>query len=257
MKNMFTVKKITSAAILTALATLSTILFKLIPMGNLSLLRFSLTPALVVFSSLTLGPVLGAVVGVASDLIPAVIAPTGAINIFITIVYGVLGILPWVLEFLTKKIRTSLKRPYFFYGAVALIYVGVSIPMFVSSFFEDKFGEYAVFARVFSLILLLIVSVLCCVVVTITNKKYEKNILETSSMPSPNEVALIALFCELVVMCAGKSLAFNIVYGIDYWIAFYTIFLGLPINLAISTVAVYWMLVFDKKQLHLRESVNE
>lgn len=257
MKKMFTVKKVTSAAILTALATLSTIIFKLIPMGSLSLLRFSLTPALIIYSSLALGPVLGAVVGAGSDLIPAIIAPTGALNPFITIVYGLLGILPWALEFLTKKVRSSLRRPYSFYVAVAIIYVGVAIPMFVTSFFEDKFKEYAVFARVFALILLLIASILCCVVVTLSNKKYEKNLLETSTIPSPNEVALISLFCEIVIMCAGKSLAFTLFYGTPYWLAFYTIFLGLPINLAISTIVVYWMLVFDEKQLHLRRSIDE
>ena len=69
MKKTFTIRNITSAAILTALSIISTMVFKLIPMGDLVFLRFSLTPSLIMFASLALGPFYGAVVGVAADFI--------------------------------------------------------------------------------------------------------------------------------------------------------------------------------------------
>ncbi|MCQ2773001.1 MAG: hypothetical protein MJ238_07015 [Bacilli bacterium] len=253
MKNMFTVKGITTTAILLALATISTIVFKLVPMGSLGLLRFSLTPAIIIFASLVLGPISGAIVGAGSDLIPAIIAPTGTILPLITLVYTVLGVVPWALEFLTRHLRKSLKKPYVLYISMALIMVGVMIPMFLTQFFEDKFGESANIGRGLAVGIIVVVSIMCCIAVTMANKRYEQDLLEKSSIPSPNEVAIIALVCELVIMCMGKGLVFTIMYSIDYEISFYTIFLGLPVNLTLSTVATYWMLAFENKYLHLRE----
>lgn len=260
MKNMFTVKKITSAAILTALATVSTLLFKLVPMGPLPFLRFSLTPSLIIFSSLTLGPVLGAVVGAASDLIPAVVAPTGTgiINPYITIVYALLGIAPWALEFLTKKIRSSLRKPYFFYAANTLVFVAVAIPMFVTDAFDGWFKDNALTARIIVLIVLLLAACACSYLVTTTNKNYEKNLLETSKFPSPNEIAIIALVCEFFVMLLGKTTAFILfIPGLNFWLIFYMIFIGFPVNVAISTLATYWMIQFEDKHLHLVSREND
>ncbi len=253
MKNVFTVKTITSTAILLALATISTIVFKLVPMGSLGLLRFSLTPAIIIFTSIALGPISGVIVGAGSDLIPAIITPTGSILPLITLVYAVLGIVPWALVFLTKHFRKSLKKPYVLYASMAIIAVGVMVPMFVTGFFEDKFGESANIGRVLCVCIIVVVSLLCCIAVTVSNKKYEAELLEKSSIPSPYEVAIIALVCELLIMCAGKGLVFTIMYGIPYQISFYTIFLGMPVNLTLSTVAAYWMLAFENKYLHLHE----
>ena len=101
MKKTLTIRNITSAAVLTALSIISTIIFKLIPMGDLVFLRFSLTPSIIMFTSLVLGPFYGVVVGIVSDFIPAMVAATGAYNFFITIVYGILGVLPWIFEKIT------------------------------------------------------------------------------------------------------------------------------------------------------------
>lgn len=259
MKNMFTVKKITSAALLLALATVSTLLFKLIPMGPLPFLRFSLTPSLIVFSSLTLGPVLGAVVGAGSDLIPAIVAPTGTgiINPYITIVYGLLGVAPWALGFLTRKLRPSLKKPYFFYIANALVLVAVIIPMFASNAFEGWFGGNALVAKIVALVIAAVIACLCSVLVTIFNKKYENKALETK-IPSPYEIAIIALICEFVIMLFGKTTAFILfIPGLNYWLIFYMIFIGFPVNVAISTIATYWMLQFENKHLHLVSKDND
>jgi len=253
MKNVFTVKRITSTAILLALATISTIVFKLVPMGNLGLLRFSLTPAIIIFTSIALGPISGVIVGAGSDLIPAIITPTGSILPLITLVYAILGVVPWLLVFITKQFRKSLKKPYVLYVSMAVIAVGVIIPMFVTGFFESKFGDSANIARVLCIGIIAVVSLLCCIAVTVSNKKYENELLEKSSIPSPYEVAVIALVCEALIMCAGKSLVFTVMYEIPYQISFYTIFLGLPVNLTISTVAAYWMLAFENKYLHLCE----
>ena len=81
------IEKITLAATLLAIAVVLGTITKTIRIPHLSFLSFSFTPALVVFASLCLGPVYGAVVGGLSDLIPAFLYPTGAYNFLLTIVF--------------------------------------------------------------------------------------------------------------------------------------------------------------------------
>ena len=90
-KSLTTTQKITFSAMLLAMAVVSTFVAKTIPMGPFYYLRFSLTPALVIYTSLSLGPLYGAIVGAAADLIPAFALPTGTgdWNFLITLVYVV------------------------------------------------------------------------------------------------------------------------------------------------------------------------
>lgn len=261
MRKTFTIRNITSAAILTALSVISTMVFKLIPMGDLVFLRFSLTPSLIMFASLVLGPFYGAIVGMAGDFIPAMVMPTGAYNFFITIVYGILGVLPWIFEKITRKFRASLKPPFAVFIAMGVILAGLVVTLFLTDFVGGQVfkGDYVLVTKFIILGIMVLVSVACCVSVTLTNKRFEQNVLEYSDMPSPNETALISLLCEVLVMTILKSLAFflfYLIFGNGYSPSFEYLFLmlllGLPANVTISAISVYWMLVFDHKQLHLR-----
>lgn len=249
-----TIRKITSAAVLTALSIISTMVFKLIPMGDLVFLRFSLTPSLIMFSSLVLGPFYGAVVGAASDLIPALLLPTGAPNFFLPIVYGILGVLPWVFEKITRKFRASLKPPFAVFIAMGVILAGLAAVLFLTDFIGGQvFKGGNILAIKFVILgIMLAVGIACCISVTLSNRRFERKILEYVDIPSPNETALIALLCEFLVMTVLKSLAFSLFYTSPYDYFFMMLLLGLPANVTISAISVYWMLVFDHKQLHLR-----
>ncbi len=261
MKKTFTIRNITSAAILAALSVISTMVFKLIPMGDLVFLRFSLTPSLIMFASLVLGPFYGAIVGMAGDFIPAMVMPTGAYNFFITIVYEILGVLPWIFEKITCKFRASLKPPFAVFIAMGVILAGLVATLFLTDFIGGQVfkGDYVLVTKFIILGIMVLVSIACCVSVTLTNKRFEQNVLEYSDMPSPNETALISLLCEVLVMTILKSLAFFLFYLIfsngyspSFEYLFLMLLLGLPANVTISAISVYWMLVFDHKQLHLR-----
>ena len=261
MKKTFTIRNITSAAVLTALSIISTMVFKLIPMGELPFLRFSLTPSIIMFASLALGPFYGAVVGALGDFIPAMVAPTGTYNFFITLVYAILGVLPWIFEKITRKFRASLKPPFAVFITMGVILASLAATLFLTDFIGGQVfkGDSALITKFIILGIMILVGVACCVSVTLTNKKFERNVLEYADIPSPNETALISLLCEALVMTLLKSLAFFFFYFIfgngyspSFEYFFLMIFLGLPVNVTISSICVYWMLVFDHKQLHLR-----
>ena len=99
------VRKITLTALLIALTTICLKVIAVYPMPPF--VRISLGPALVIFSSLYLGPFYGAIVGAGSDALGALIFPTGAYQPLFTVVYAVLGVLPWLLNFAFKKLNNK------------------------------------------------------------------------------------------------------------------------------------------------------
>lgn len=256
--NLTSTQKLTFSAMLLALSVASTLLAKTIaaalPLGDFAFVRFSFTPALVIYTSITMGPLYGIVVGVASDLLPAFIYPTGAVNFFVTIVYAILGFLPWVLEKLSRHFRASLRKPYYLYGALAGLLVLMACLFYATDLFDSSFGPSAGWAKPTILGVLALFDVGLGIGLYFSNRYYQKQLLEIADVPSPNEVALIAFILEVVVMVALKALAF---YGYFSWIAnkpfmsygliFSILLLATPVDVVLITFIVSWMLIYTKR----------
>jgi hypothetical protein len=262
MKAKYTItQKITFSAMLLVLAVFSTMVFKLVSIPGLGFVRFSLTPAIVIYASLSLGPLYGAIVGIGGDLIPALIEPISnglggsSINILITIVYGLLGVCPWALEKLTKHFRSGLRKPWAIYATLALI-LGALAAVFFGSDLLDSGLNYV--AKWVLLGVFFLLDVALCVGLHFTNKYFQKRILDLTDIPSPNEIALISTICEIVLMVTLKSLAFYVYFmwmsGGSYKPLFTYLFASLLFasspNILINTFAVSWMLIFTRRFLH-------
>lgn len=92
--------KIAFAAMLLAFNVLATRLLGLAQPGPIfSFNRLGVTGAIVIYSSLLLGPLFGAVVGVAGDAIGWLLLGqwTGTFNVFLSVYYALIGILPYFL----------------------------------------------------------------------------------------------------------------------------------------------------------------
>lgn len=227
-----------------ALAVAMTYVAKLIqPAGGY--LRFSLTPGIVVFSSLLLGPFYGAVVGAGSDILNAIIIPQGAINYLLTIVYGLLGVAPWALKMLVSKWEWT-KKPQIIWVTFAVILVGIAALMYFTewltkaywgdgykSFFGTsnnwlKLAVLAVFAAAFALSI---------VFLHFMNKRFEKR---NQNVLSPYQIGFIAVVSEFLFMVIGKSLAFyfwsvflSSTPNPDalFWIPFAVLVIAMPVNI--------------------------
>jgi hypothetical protein len=254
-------QKITFAAMLLVLGVFSTMVFKYISIPGLGFVRFSLTPAIIIYSSLTLGPLYGAVVGVCSDLIPALVTPYGvstAINPLITIVYGLLGIMPWALEKLTKHFRSVLKKPWILYGLLAAILAGVAGIFYGTNLLDAGLGSNPILVKSILLGVFALLDVGLGFGLYFTNKYFQKRILDLTDIPSPNEIAFISVICEIVLMVILKSLAFYVFYtwmnGGEFKPAFTYIFASLlfasSLNVLINTFAVSWMMIFTRRFIH-------
>jgi ECF transporter S component (folate family) len=251
-------QRLTFAAMLLALAIISTLVFKSISLPVMTafpLLRFSLTPALIVYASLTLGPLYGAIIGAASDLIPALVLSTGPYNVLITIVYAIMGILPWFLVKLTRRFRSALRQPYFFYVTLALILVMVSTIIFATDWLNRSFGTTSLNVKILVVVVLALLSIGLSIGLYFTNRFYQKRILENTDVPSPNEIALISLVVEVVVNDGLKALAFwlfysfmaNTGFAVPFSWAFGMLLLGSPLNILFIVFLDSWLLIYTKK----------
>lgn len=257
-------QKMTFAAMLLVLGVFSTMVFKMISVPGLAFVRISLTPAIIIYASLSLGPLYGAVVGICSDLIPALIEPFSsgsfgaAINPLVTVVYGLLGVLPWALALLTKKHRNAFRKPWFVYAVLALTYAGLAGIFYGSDLLDAGLGDNPILVKSILMGVFLVLDAGLIVGLHFTDRYFQKRILDLTDIPSPNEIAFIATVCEILLMVILKSLAFYVYY---MWISasgyaplytylFASLLLISSLNIFINTFAVSWMLVFTRKFIH-------
>ena len=168
------IEKITLAATLLAIAVVLGTITKTIRIPHLSFLSFSFTPALVVFASLCLGPVYGAVVGGLSDLIPAFLYPTGAYNFLLTIVFVLLGVFPWLLEKLTKRVRSFFPFSYVTCGLLAILFALECYFFYGTDLLNKRLSYYGEYAKVILLCLSAITDIACVVGLLFTERYYRK-----------------------------------------------------------------------------------
>lgn len=201
-------QKISMAAMLLAISFVLTIVSKTINMGNFFFVRFSFAPGIVVGASLLLGPFFGGLIGVLTDLLPALVYPTGAFNVFITLVYLLLGVCPYYLLKLLKGAPDWLLMalPIF----VLIILEGVLAFLFYGTTLLDaSFGEAAEWAKVLILVACFTVFPLLEILLIILSKRMK---LTLSSSVSTSEMVCISCICELVIMVVLKALAFFLFY---------------------------------------------
>lgn len=201
-------QKISLAAMLLAISFVMTIVAKTVNMGNFFFVRFSLSPGIVVASSLLLGPFFGALIGVLTDLLPALVYPTGALNIFITLVYLLLGIAPYLLHKLLKKCPKwlLLALPIF---VMVIVEVVLAFLFYGTELLNESFGEAASWAKIAILIGFLMVFLISEAILLILEKRKLPFLSSSVSLP---EMACISCLCEMVIMVILKSLAFFLYY---------------------------------------------
>lgn len=248
---------------LLVLDVLATHIIRTPVLGSLPFLRLSLGPALVIYASLLLGPFYGAIVGGVGDLLGIFIFSgiEGEINYLITIVYTLLGILPYCLEQITHKMRKSLQKPYIIFVLMFAVLILLACLFYVfpstKTYFANGFGEISTWIEPLILSLTGLFDLFACFGLFFANRFFEKNREEYESLPSPYETALIAFLTEIVLMVVLKPLAFYLFYNflssnswsISYGVLFSSMLVFAGLNVVINAFIVYWLLVFSKKYL--------
>jgi len=241
------VQKITLAALLLALTI---ILTRITPLQNFPLIpwvRISLGPALIIFASILLGPIYGAIVGAGSDILGIVLFPNAlgyGINPLFTLVYGLLGILPWLVFFLIKRAENE---------HISLICLGIaSILVFLTLiyfiFFSKVVAENYNFETYVKWIIVSIAFVLLVaniILLFFINRYFKKKYGEDIVLPY--NIAFVCFISELVLMLFLNSLVKTVTFEVNYWVIFFAQAIVFFIDIPLNTFVVEGLLLLTKK----------
>ncbi len=250
------VQRIVIAAMMLALATLATIISKMVSIPIFRFASVSFAPALIMFSSFALGPLYGAMVGAGADILGAFIFPTGVYNPIYTVIAALWGTLPWLLLFLTKRWRAALRFPVAIYIALVLLLSLLAVGFYATDYFNSM-GENGVWLKPLILSVLFVIDVGLCIGLHFTNLHFQKQILDYTDIPSPNEVALIALTLQVAlgIFATAGALSFyffvlgsgDYPIGLSFWIiALLLSALATP-NILVNSALVSWLLIFVRR----------
>lgn len=130
MTKMSPIFKITFSALFIALGIVLSRFASLPGLFGLPFLKISISPAIVMFSSFYLGPIYGLAVGTLTDVLGALLFPTGAFNPLYTIAASLTGLIPFLAYWLLRKIKIEDKFP--FIGASLSILFTIGLIIFCS-----------------------------------------------------------------------------------------------------------------------------
>ena len=240
------VQKITLSALLLALTI---ILTRITPLQNFPLIpwvRISLGPALIIFSSILLGPLYGAIVGAGSDILGIVLFPNSlgyAINPLFTLVYGLLGVLPWILYILVKRIKNKYVPIITFLGASVLVYAALVIFIFLVPTIFDNYS-FELWHRILIVSIAFVLMIGTVISIFFINKFYQKRYGEIFS---PYKIAFVCLISEILVMLFLNSLVKTVTFEVNYWVIFFAQLVVFFIDVPLNTFVVEGLLLITQK----------
>ena len=216
------VQKITLSALLLALTI---ILTRITPFQSIPVIpwvRVSLGPALIIFASIYLGPLYGAIVGAGSDI---------------------LGILPWLIYTLIKRVKSPQIENICLISAAILIFAAVVYLMFLSptiaaNYSFETYQKWLIVSGAFVLLIATIVSIY------FINKYYVKKYGEIFS---PYKIAFIVTVSEILLMLLLNSLVKTVTFEVDFWIIFFAQAIVFFVDVPLNTFVVEGLLILANK----------
>ena len=252
------VQKITLSGIFIALVIILTRFLAIQYIPIIPFVRISLGPALIIFSSLLLGPIYGGVIGGLSDFLGILLVPNPQgfmINPFITLIYTLLGILPWVTLLLIKKMKMTKSAPYIFFGTILAIWLFVLFFLIFNDVIT-LYGATYQFNHV-SKILIIVISfvlfVLLSVAIFFTNRYIVRKNLNGTLLATPYQVAFVALVSEVLLMLLLGSIVKAYFFGVDFMFIFFAQAVVLFINIPLNTFVTSYLLQLSSKLYVIHE----
>lgn len=243
------IQKITLSGLFLALTIIFTRILSIQNIPVIPFVRISLGPALIILSSLFLGPISGMIVGAGSDILGIVLFPNSlgySINPLITLVYGLLGLLPGLLYLLIVKIKSPQKSFISIGITLFLLFVFVTIFLLMNNeiVLFNKSYYFELWQKILIIVLSFVLSIITMICLYFTNKFISKRNDGTINTYS---IALICLICELFIMLILNSIVKTIFFEIDFIFIFFAqaivFFIDIPLN---SLVVTYLMLLLSK-----------
>lgn len=221
--------------------------------------RFSLGSSIVIFSSLLLGPISGAIVGGVGDILGILIYnPSGVgINPLISIVALFLGIVPFLIFYLIKKINS--KKVMFILSNSLLLAFIITIILITSLSTSLNFGGNNIYTltplvKVVIIIVSTLILVSYSVIFLFLNKFFNKRNDLTNDIFY--KVSIVVLICEVIFALGLSILAKVILFEVNYLLILFPQILISIINIPLSSFVITYLLLLVNKIIKRRETIN-
>lgn len=250
------VHKITLSGLILALVIIFTRFLSIQNIPFIPFVRISIGPALIIFSSIYLGPIFGAVIGGASDILGIVLVPNSlgyGINPFITIVYALLGVVPWVIYKLIKKVKKPQITKICLSSALILLWLFILFFLIFNNQIT-LFGKTYIF-EVWHKILIIGLSFLfmagSAVAVFFIDRHFKKKY--DDPIVDPFQVAFASLGAEFLVLLILNSIVKMFFFEVDFLFIFFAQAIVFFIDIPLDTIVVTYLLVLMKKITHEKD----
>ena len=220
--------KICFSGLLLALIIIFTRFLSLQNIPVLPFVRISFGPGLIIFASLFLGPIYGGAIGGLSDILGIVLVPSAlgyGINPWFTLVYTLLGILPWCL----LKLFNIIKNKKISFAIFLVVFISLLTFGNIYLFVGNNFGSvsFDIATKIIISISSIVLSILTICLIVLINKKYESlNVLN---------FAIISLISEVIMMTILNSIVKSIFFGTEFFVIFFFQVIALFINVPMNT----------------------
>ena len=221
--------------------------------------RLSAGVAILIFSSITLGPISGAVIGVAGDLLGAVVSPylgNVAINPLMTVSYGLMGAVPGLIMMLFRKVKAK-DIIYSILFFMLLSVIAISLTVYTSTANEvelfNHVFKFNLAARIVIPIVAFILMGLFGLFTYLLNRRFKKRREEYPNLPSPYQISFIVVVIEVVftlfinVLC--KMWMMGLTFETIFFPSLFIAFIYLPVN----TLIVTYLCFLAVKVIKVRE----
>lgn len=175
----------------------------------------------IIITSTVLGPTWGAIVGGLTDVIGFfVFDDTGTpYSPLYTILYIIVGILPYFIFYISRSIRYKSKPFPLLYIILGSIWLFINIYVLLNSQFRVSPGVYEPITTTIKIIVPILSTGIfggLAVLLYFLNRYFQKKVLFYPKCPNPQEVALVVLLIEIIIHLLLEPLVLMFVYEAPY-----------------------------------------
>ncbi len=210
--------------------------------------RLSAGVAILIFSSILLGPISGAFIGGLGDVLGALISPYAGltINPFMVICYTLMGAVPGLIMILFKKIKgKDLIYSISFFTLLTVIFISLTTVTALSNtvtLFEREF-TISIAAKILIPFIALILLGGFSYFTYFLNNKFKSRRIENPNLPSPYQISFIVVIIEVVftlfINVFAKALYMDVAFEVVFLPSLFVAFIYLPANTLIVTYLSY------------------
>lgn len=259
-----TLQKMTLTALLLALYMVAT---RFLGIYVTPFVRFSFGIPILIFSSILLGPISGAIIGGVGDILGILIINTSgvAINPFMTISYALMGATPGVCMMLFRKYRDNEKISFIiFNGLLAIIWILILSFTLVTKQIElfNKDNRVILTLNVLAKSLIISLSLLLLIGISIFtyffNRHFKNKSMFDNRIPNIYNVSFIVVFIEvfftLLLNSLNKWLFYEVILGqtAPFILIFFPALLLSVIYIPMNTILVSYLCLLASKTIKYR-----